>query len=323
MLSRLLRVLAIAAALGSATPASAEESDPRTESRVFFTSGVQALDDGRPADALLLFQRAYDTFPHFATLYNIALCQRALGHPAAAANALRKYLDDGGDAIADKQRTSATALLADLESKVAVVTMKAPPHAKMSLDGKPVSGPAVRVEPGQHELRANVDESHALRRAISVRAGEHVVVDFLADLPAPVPPAPAPAASRPAAPAAAERPPPQEPNAPSRFNAAFWTAVGVSAATLAVGAYCGAVALSDSNAYHNPNVSDAEAQRDKSRGQVLRVVADSAFGVSAASAVVAVIIATRSMVPPPRTSTVRLAPAFGSRFAGIELAIVR
>jgi hypothetical protein len=316
MPSRPICALALALLLAPAV-ARAQDGDARAESRVFFTSGVQALDDGRPGDALLLFQRAYDAFPHFSTLYNIALCQRALGRPAAAANSLRKYLDDGGDAIPERQRASATTLLAEMDAKVAVVTVRTAPHAKVSVDGKPIAGVATRLEPGAHELSATADGRAPAKRTINVHAGEHGTIEL--DMP-PATPASG-AEAKPPAPATPPAPAPEpEEEHPSRFNAAFWAATGISAVTLGLGVFSGAVALGDSNAYHDPNVSDADAERRKSRGEVLRVVADSSFGVSLAGAAAAVLIATRSM-DPPRSHAWKLAPAVGPRVVGLALAI--
>ena len=74
----------------------------------------------------------------------------------------------------------------------------------------------------------------------------------------------------------------------------------------------GGIALSDSSAYSDPATPDAEAEDRKSRGQVLRVVADVSFGVAIAAGVGAILVAARpieTQAPkPPASGSISVVP---------------
>src|SRR4051794_11481943 len=117
MTRRALCILAIIALVVSfATGASAGDPDARTKSRAFFVQGVAALEDTRPRDALTLFERAYELFPHYSTLYNMGICHRALAQHAEAANDFQRYLDEGGAAAATEESARVRTLLAEMDS---------------------------------------------------------------------------------------------------------------------------------------------------------------------------------------------------------------
>ena len=110
----------------------ADDEAARAQSRTLFTSGATALDDGRPGDALAYFQRAYGLYPHYATLYNIGLCQRALGRTVESVTAFMKFLDVGADAVSPEQRGTATRLIKEGQAKIVLATIKVtPPSAKV------------------------------------------------------------------------------------------------------------------------------------------------------------------------------------------------
>jgi hypothetical protein len=80
-------------------------------------------------------------------------------------------------------------------------------------------------------------------------------------------------------------------------------------AAAAAGGVTGGLALSDSNAYNDPATPDAEAEDRKSRGQVLRVVADVCFGAAIAAGVGAVLVAVRPIeAPAPGAASISVFP---------------
>jgi tetratricopeptide (TPR) repeat protein len=259
--------------------ASAQPSDdPRGRSRALFVEGVEALNDTRVRDALVLFQRAYELYPHYKTLYNIGLCQRSLGNFVAAAEAFQRFLDDGGDAIAADEKARVGALLAEVEGRLSMVTVQTNPAAVLTVDGRRASDPVVRLDPGEHVFEASAPGFVSRREAVTTRAGEKRTIDLAM-------------VAVPAKPPAPEAPPV---DSSLRNNIPFWIAAGLSATAAVTGIVCGAIALSDEHAYKDLATSDEEAARRRSRGQTLSVVADVSLLVALASGVTAVVIAARN-----------------------------
>jgi hypothetical protein len=272
----------------------------RAQSRAFFTNGAAALEDGRPGEALAYFQRAYGLYPHYATLYNIGLCQRALGRPVDSVTALMKFLDEGGEAVSAEQRTTASRLIKEGQAKIVLVTLKiTPSSAKVLVDGKPLEGREVLVDPGAHAIDATAAGRQPVHHTFTAEPGARPVINLTMprddEAATTSPPVVAPPDDRRNAPPQ----PPSTPPEPSRFTTTFWMASGIAVGALVTGGVTGGMALADSSAYRDPKTSDAEAANRKSRGETLRVVADVSLGVAVIGAIVAIAIVARAPDPAP------------------------
>ena len=85
-------VLAVLAALlVAAGPAGAV--DPNAEAKAAYQRGAALYDQGRYADAVREFNRAWDLSKRPAILYNLARAETRLGHDQDAIDYLRRYLD--------------------------------------------------------------------------------------------------------------------------------------------------------------------------------------------------------------------------------------
>jgi hypothetical protein len=266
--------LVVHAAILGANAASAQTDLARERSREEFSAGVAALDDRRPRDALESFRRAYALFPHYATLFNIGLCERELGHSHAAAVAFRHYLDRGGDALDPAQREKARRLLAESEAKIAHLVLEVDASAEVRIDGRLTEERAVELDAGEHVVEASAPSRTPIRRTVARRAGERqsLRLHFTDHAATSMAPAPAPPASE-----------------ARRSRIAFWTFAGIGAAALVAGTAFGAVALSDSSAYRDPSTSEADAEERRTRGESFRVVADVSFGVAILSGLAAIL----------------------------------
>lgn len=85
-----------------ASPALAQDASPSTdtEAHALFDAGHTAFEDGRFADALTDFERAYELSHRPELLYNIGQCHDHLRHDAEAVSALEGYLAAVPDAPA-------------------------------------------------------------------------------------------------------------------------------------------------------------------------------------------------------------------------------
>jgi hypothetical protein len=134
----------IALALCAAGSARADEVDEAAAAaREAFKRGTELAKSGQWSDALAEFQRSSELRPHAVTTYNLAYCQRALGHYTLArklfALALSDHKGRGAVELPEDLITSADDYLAELDRKVARVTITlAPPDAAVSVDGAPL-----------------------------------------------------------------------------------------------------------------------------------------------------------------------------------------
>src|SRR5262245_55054923 len=76
-------------------PAAAPE-DPKVErARELYKSGIEDVKRERWSEALSAFESSAELRPHATTTFNIAACERALGHYTRAREILRQALDQG------------------------------------------------------------------------------------------------------------------------------------------------------------------------------------------------------------------------------------
>src|SRR5262245_7115867 len=81
------RLVLVAVALGGAASGAAAQS-----SRELFDQGIQALNAGRPADAVQAFDASYRKEPTPTALYNLALAYKVWGKPDKAVEAFEGYV---------------------------------------------------------------------------------------------------------------------------------------------------------------------------------------------------------------------------------------
>jgi len=174
------------------------DPDPKALARVHYERGLALVENRAYEAALVEFQRAYEKSPHFAVLYNIGLCQMALGHPLEAVEALSKYLREGGAEVAESRRQQVEAQIAELESRFAELSITAErPGTTITVDGRevgrtPLARP-VRLPAGVHEISASVEGASTASQRIELRETERRTIDFaFAPVPIAVPPAASP-----------------------------------------------------------------------------------------------------------------------------------
>jgi hypothetical protein len=138
-----------------------------------FQKGIQAYEAGRYGEALALFREAHSRKSHPVILFNVALAEaktglvvEALGHldevfvdPATPGNLLERAREE-------RAQTAARVAAVAVEEK----------GAKLFVDGALASGdpPEVRVNPGKHRVRVEVDGKPVLDREILLGSGERV-----------------------------------------------------------------------------------------------------------------------------------------------------
>lgn len=84
---------ALAAAVLSIAASARAQGDDMSRAKESFSSGQTAFDGGRYEEARTAFQESLEAFPHFRTLFNIALCEEKLGNVRGAIDMYQRYVD--------------------------------------------------------------------------------------------------------------------------------------------------------------------------------------------------------------------------------------
>jgi len=188
---------------GEQTPAPVVDEATK-RGREAYLRGVVLAKNEQWGDALEAFQEAATARNAPLVQFNIAYCQRALGHYVAARASIERALKDA-DELPPPQRTDAEAYQREFEQLIAQVDVLLDPAvAALSVDGRPlvaapngflagvavpgegeILGPSrftVHLDPGVHIFRA-VREGHApavVKR--SYTAGQRAKLDLSLDV---------------------------------------------------------------------------------------------------------------------------------------------
>ncbi len=176
--------VAFAQAPGTSAPAEpGVESAETARARSEFRRGAELSRAARWAEARDAFARSYSLRRHPVTTYNLAFCERALGHPALAAVLFERSLNESSEGESGRLPESLLSLAAGYRDETGARVARLIVHLKgaehFSIDGLPVSrveredesvfvagaGPAaalgaestitVWVDPGQRVLLAS------------------------------------------------------------------------------------------------------------------------------------------------------------------------
>lgn len=159
----------------------AEEPSSRVEAKTHFERGLALVDEGKIADALEEFERAYALVPHPSVLLNIARAQADLGDPLRAVELLEGMLRDSGDTLEPALATAAREQLEQQRARLAVVTLDVSQDgARVLMDGRDL-GPAplaapVRLNPGHHVVSTKHEALETISLPIDLAEGEQRVL---------------------------------------------------------------------------------------------------------------------------------------------------
>lgn len=165
------------------TARAAETDDAVEQAKEHFGRGVAFYKEGDLDGALAEFQKAYETRRDYRVLYNIGQVQAERHDHAAAMQALRAYLTDGGPEIESERRATVQQSLQDLAKRVGVVTVVADlADADVLVDGArtatlPLSQP-LAVNAGIREITVRKGGVTAPPRRLTIAGGDSVRLEF-------------------------------------------------------------------------------------------------------------------------------------------------
>lgn len=191
----------VLATLGAPTPARADDAAALQPAQEAYRHALELFDRGQHAAALDEFQRAYSLAPSFRILYNVALCEAALGDVRAALDAFVGYLRDGGEQIPAARREQVQAELAKLEKQLVSLDIELQQAgAELRVDGALLGrGPLsqkLRLNPGRHNVEVRSPDGTLRTQSVTLGSGETRALTF-GEQPAPIADsAPAPVAKQ-------------------------------------------------------------------------------------------------------------------------------
>ncbi|MEZ4361518.1 MAG: tetratricopeptide repeat protein [Kofleriaceae bacterium] len=192
-------------------PREAPATPEQLEADRHFKAGVTLYQEGKYAEALAEFERAYEIAPHPLVLYNIAGCHRELSNYAESVRFSRRFLEEGKGVVSESRLATAETELEGVLARIARVTVTVPVEgAELVLDGTslgtlPLEMPII-LPPGEHRLVARAEGYREASRSLRVASGDELDVELeLTELPDEPEPDDAEPTSRPRARAAVKR----------------------------------------------------------------------------------------------------------------------
>jgi hypothetical protein len=126
-----------------ATELAPTEEAATTQARSLFNDGTESARRGQWSLALTAFERSEALHPHAVTTYDIAYCERALGHYTRAHRAfdlaLAESASRGGGELPEDLAAAARTYLSELDAQIArPVVSVSPEGASILVDGRPL-----------------------------------------------------------------------------------------------------------------------------------------------------------------------------------------
>jgi hypothetical protein len=178
-----LRILAVVLSVCTiATSASAEppvRDALSGEARESFDEGARLYRDKRPAQAREAFAAAYAKSNDPRVLFNVAVCEKALGRYARAVSTLERSLsliDPNQNREYAERARNAISTISQYVGKV-VIDSKTE-GVSIAIDGEPVRERVVTLEIGEHVIEARREGFESETRKVALAAGETVAVAF-------------------------------------------------------------------------------------------------------------------------------------------------
>jgi hypothetical protein len=161
-----------------AIPARAQSADGKQSARQLSTEGAKAMAEGRHADAVNAFRKAYEQHQDPRYQFNVGVALKALGRHAEALEAFDLFVSEARDvppefhAEAERQKSELTGKVGELHVTCtedgAELLVNSAPRAFT-----PLTGP-LRLDPGRHVVRLERKGFVARQTAVTIVAGKSV-----------------------------------------------------------------------------------------------------------------------------------------------------
>jgi tetratricopeptide (TPR) repeat protein len=178
-MKRWLRALPLLVLLMSSRSSAQAESleTARLEASAHFRQGVELFREGAFRAALIELERAYEVYPDYRVLYNIAQTELRLGEFVEARWAFECYLAKGGPNVDEERRKDVESQIKALEERTARIAISVNQQgAQVYLDGTLVgTAPLPQTFPlsvGRHRVFAMGDDGASATQIIELAGGD-------------------------------------------------------------------------------------------------------------------------------------------------------
>lgn len=152
------------------------------DARARFQRGVEFYLEGSYDAALAELTKAYQSFPNYRVLYNLAQVQDLRHDYVAALKLFEDYLSEGGSDIAADRREQVEATLAELKTRVARISVAGTPGSELLIDDEPAgripTTAPLLVNPGKHRLQLRKPGYETLAHQLTIASAEMVRLDL-------------------------------------------------------------------------------------------------------------------------------------------------
>jgi len=268
-------------------PAAVAGSTPSPEAiekaREHFQRAEKLYNDRAFEAALVELLKAYELAPSYRILYNIGLAHLEIGDYAAATQAFRQYLAEGGSELGDARRKEVTNKIDSLTDRVATLRIQVnEPNAEVFVDDIPIGrsplAEPVLVNAGRRRIAATLPPKPQRRTVVVVAGGDSTTVTLTFPSSEPTPTSAARASSASPSPAPVATPPPP-PSSDRTLVWVGWAGTGLLAAGTITTGILAMSASGDLRDERESFVADPTAKRESldsaaDRAQTLGVVTD-------------------------------------------------
>jgi hypothetical protein len=166
----------------SVSPSSSLRDELPPDARTKFDEARRLYRKSRFSEAREAFLAAYAKSGEPRVLYNVAVCDKALGRYAGAITTLRRSLAGGESTLPSSYRARVEESIRTLSRYVATVTIETTEGATVTVDGEPVRDLVVPLDTGTHTIAASRPGYEPASQEITVSAGttERVVLTLVA-----------------------------------------------------------------------------------------------------------------------------------------------
>ncbi len=162
-----------------ASAASVRDALP-AEAKADFDRGADLFKRGDPTAARAAFLSAYSGSGEPRVLFNVAVCEKELGHHASAIAALEKSLASADRALPREYIQRTAEAIETLRRHVATVSVDVSvASAVLRLDGEIVRERQLVIDPGQHVLTASKEGFESAATTFAAKAGEQARVSLV------------------------------------------------------------------------------------------------------------------------------------------------
>ena len=172
--------LALATTLALSFSASSQAAEPTSLRESLTEAAGEKFDEGtrlykasEHAAAREAFLAAYAKSGDRRVLYNVAVCDKALGRYARAITTLRTSLATTDRPLPVEYTQRASESIATLSRYVAFLTVETTPDGvTLVVDGEPIRENPIPLDTGSHTIVASKDGYDAVSRSVTVKAGD-------------------------------------------------------------------------------------------------------------------------------------------------------